>query len=122
MRTFARKQRSAPQTDSAGSAAHRRTFFAQNHAQRSLLRFQRKIGNQAVQRLIRRNAKKFEENPVPTASTRIKHDLGGIPRQVSFVKMVQSEPTINEPADKYEQEADRVASVTAYVLSHNDFP
>jgi hypothetical protein len=59
--------------------------------------------------LLQGNAEAFEESLVPTASTRFEHDFSGIPIQAPLMNMVQAERTINEPGDKYEQEADRVA-------------
>ena len=110
MRTFAQKPKDAKQTKSAKSTKPNRALSGQSRAVQSILHLQRTIGNQAVQRLLQSNAEELQAGAASTASTRFSHDFSRISIFSPSPVQVQPKLTINTPGDKYEQEADRVAS------------
>jgi hypothetical protein len=69
---------------------------------------QRTIGNQAVLRLMRNQAKGSEAD-VAASHPGLAHNFASIPVLQTPVRGIQRKLTVNEPGDAYEQEADRVA-------------
>ena len=109
MRTFAPKQNAIRAAKSASSAKPGRALAGQSAEVRSILRLQRTIGNQAVQRLLQSNAEEFEAGSAITGSTHFAHDFSRIPLHAISRAKIQSKPNVSTPGDIYEQEADRVA-------------
>ena len=72
----------------------------------SILRWQRMIGNQALQRVVQTDADGLHARLTATVTRR---DVGGTPVIGGAAKGVQRTLAINAPGDGYEQEADRVA-------------
>ena len=109
MRTFAQKPKATQQTTSAKSTIPGRAHFGQSREVNSILRLQRTIGNQAVQRMLQTDAEELEVELTGTATRRFGHDFSGIPIHASAAKAIQTKLVINRPGDSYEQEADRVS-------------
>jgi hypothetical protein len=74
-----------------------------------MLRLQRTIGNQAVQRILHTRAGEPDVGSAGAASPRLRYDFSQISLHPPVAGAVQAKRVINEPADPYEQEADRVA-------------
>ena len=111
MHTFAQKQKSTLEVNSASPARLGRTFFGQSPDGRSILHLQRMIGNHAVQRLGQDNAGGLNADSGGSTPTRFTHDFSRIPLHPEAHIMNLSELTINAPEDLCEQEADRVAEM-----------
>jgi Domain of unknown function (DUF4157) len=109
MRTFAEKPKATQQTTSAKSTIPGRAHFGQSREVNSILRLQRMIGNQAVQRLLQANAAELEGGSATPGSTRFSHDFSQIPLHPTARTKIQPKLTVSTPEDMYEQEADRVA-------------
>ncbi len=75
-----------------------------------IMRLQQRIGNQAVQRLLRANAKGLEAGSDPSAATRSAHDFTRIPVSSEAPVRLQAKLNVSAPGDVHEQEADRVAA------------
>src|SRR5262245_24830216 len=85
MRTFGQQQNQPQKRVSASQARSNTPSSEPDLPSHPLLHLQRTIGNEAVQRMLQANAE-----PPPAAA-------------------IQTKLTINQPGDKYEQEADRVS-------------
>ena len=89
MRTFVQKAKAAQQTTSAKPAIPVRAHFRHNHEVNSVLGLQRKIGNQAVLRLLQRHAE--ERNTVLTGTTSLlAHELTHVAQQGGGVRRVDT--------------------------------
>lgn len=110
MRTFVHKKNPAQEAKSVSSARPAgRAFSGQSREVRSIVRLQRTIGNQAVQRLLQANAEVPEAGSATTASTSFTHDFSRIRLHAKAHAEIQPRLTISNLRDIYEQEADRVA-------------
>ena len=111
MRTFSQKSKTTQPTTSTKSSTRSRTRVGQSHDPTSILNLQRTIGNQALQRILRSHAEEPELKAglTVTTSPRSGHNFARIPVSPSKAGTLQTKLAINEPGDKYEQEADRVA-------------
>jgi len=92
MRTFAQKPKATKQTSSTNSPKLSRSFVGQVHDINSIFHLQRTIGNQAVLRLLQ-TATEISDGKAPFFSP----------------VTIQPKLTIEQPNDKYEQEADAIA-------------
>lgn len=106
MGIFEQKAEAAQQARSVTHTMPARAPFGYNHAANAILHLQSMIGNQAVQRLMQSDAEKHSSGLPGTTSPRFGHKLSQIP---VTVRPLQTKLAINEPGDKYEQEADRIA-------------
>lgn len=109
MRTFAQKPKATRQTAPAKSTILGRAHFEQSREVNSILHLQRTIGNQAVQRLFKKNTGGVKGDSITTEIARFGHDFSRIPIHTPVVGAIQTKLAINKQGDKYEQEADRVA-------------
>ncbi len=109
MRTFAQKQKSTQNTNSASPTAHSRGFCSKKYQEPSAPYFQRTIGNQAAQPLRQANAQELEVGSTTTAPIRLAYDFSQIPIYPNGRLKAQTKLMVNTPGDVYEQEADRVA-------------
>jgi hypothetical protein len=110
MRIFTQRRKPTQQMKSLNSTTHRRTFFEQNHAVRSIMHLQCTIGNHAVQRWLQNNAEKHETGSVAAASTHTVHDFSRVPVHANIYTNMQAKLRVSHPGDEYEQEADRMAN------------
>ena len=107
MRTFAQKQ-NQPQKPVSSNLALSHTTPGLHHRTDLILFLQRTTGNQAVQRMLQTHAEK--PNAGTTAlSPRFGHDFSRISLHCSPTGVIRGKLAINEPRDKYEQEADYVS-------------
>ena len=109
MYTFVRKPKPREQSPSAKSAISERGTPGQSHELSSIPRLQRTIGNQAVQRMLQTHAGQPEVSQTGRASPRLGHDFRRISIHPPAAGARQTKLAINEPADNYEQEADRIS-------------
>lgn len=108
MRTFSPEPKANQQTTSAKSTTPSRARFGQSPEVNSILHLQRTIGNQAAQRMLQTHAEK--PNAGTTAlSPRFGHDFSRISIHSSPTGVIRGKLVINEPRDKYEQEANYVS-------------
>jgi len=111
MRTFIQKPKSIQKSNSINNTKKRdKAFFTQNAAVESILHLQRTVGNQTVLRMLQ--AQTQERDPGPprsnTMASPLGYDFTRIP--VNHAKeTVRTKLSINNPGDKYEQEADHLA-------------
>jgi Domain of unknown function (DUF4157) len=105
MRTVVAKPKEPQQTTPAKSTLPSRQSYGVN----SILRLQRIIGNQAVQRLLQDKAEELKAGSATTASTRFAHDFSRIRVHHRSSAIVQAKLAVSSPADIYEQEADRLS-------------
>src|SRR5215510_12599657 len=110
MRTFAQKPKTTQPTTSAKSPILSRSLVGQAHDPNSILNLQRTIGNQAVLRLLQRNAEERNALLTGTTSPHFGHDFSRIPISPPTTGPLQTKLAINKPGDEYEQEADRVSA------------
>lgn len=81
------------------------------HPRHPVLNLQRRIGNQALQRLLQWNAEEPRGNSTAPGSTRFGHGFGRIPLHAGVYTESQPRLTIGNSCDVHEQEADRVAKL-----------
>lgn len=108
MRTFAEKPKAPHQAPPAKSTIPGRAHVGQSHEVNSILRLQRTIGNQAMQRLLQAHAAEFAVGSATTASTRLGHAFSRIRVLPPAAGSIQTNLAINKPEDEYEQETDHV--------------
>ena len=116
MQTFMQKQ-NQPQRRVATSLAwsntaapglyHRADLI--RHLQRLIRHLQRTIGNQSVQRTLQANAEELNAGFTGTTSPCFGYDLSRVPVGSHFTGVFRTKLAVNQPGDKYEQEADRVS-------------
>jgi Domain of unknown function (DUF4157) len=107
MRSFAQKQNQPQKPVSSSLARRKMATPGPDHREHPILHLQRAIGNQAVLRMLQRDAEERETGLTGTASPRFGHDFSRIPLHPPAAGAIQT--TINQPGDEYEQEADRVS-------------
>ena len=109
MHTFAENPKTTQPTTSANATMVSRAHVGQGHDPNSILNLQRKIGNQALLRLLQSNTE--ERNAVLNGPTplHLGHDFSRIPVHPPAPGAIQTKLAINRPVDEYEQEADRVS-------------
>lgn len=106
MRTFAQKPQATQQTQSMLSGgAHAR----QRHEVNPIVHVPRRVGNQAVPRLLKNEDKERNTGLTGTASLHFGHEFSRIPLHPSTEGVLQAKLAVNTPGDNYEQEADHVA-------------
>jgi hypothetical protein len=110
MRTFTQIPKATQQTSSAQRVKASPMASKQHHDVQSILQLQRSLGNQAVQRLMPTNSESLEVEPSIQATPRFGHDFSRIPVHTPATGAIQTKLAIRKPGDRYEQEADRVAS------------
>lgn len=93
------------------------------HANRGLttsgiLMLQRTIGNQGVQRILQNQERNADASSLVRKPLGFGHDFSRIPMQPR-PNSASENLTINEPGDKYEQEADRVAEQVMRISQPN---
>src|SRR5262245_41982942 len=108
MRTFAENHKATQQATSAKATVRTPSHFGHIHEANSLLRLQRTIGNQAIQRLLQINAEERKAALTSTASSYFGRDFSRIPLHPPASGAMQMKLAISQPGDKYEQEADRI--------------
>ena len=99
MRYRATRPREDRQADCARSAALRHLQLEEAHDVAPILQLQRKIGNQAVRRLLQSGGRRLGPGAVEAVS----------PRHAGAGEKTSSEPRIGAPDDAFEREADRIA-------------
>lgn len=118
MRTFAEKTKATHQTKSAKPTIFGRAHFGHNREVISILRLQRAVGNQALQRLLQNNADELVVDSTITASPRFAHDFSRISVHPKSPANVQAKLTVDPPGDHYEQQAERVADLLMSMPEH----
>jgi hypothetical protein len=108
MRVFAQTQ-NRPHKQVSSSFARSNTANGPNHLADFSLHLQRTIGNQALLRMLQTRAEAPEVELTGTASARFGHDFRRVPGRRPAPEAIQIKPAINQPGDKFEQEADRVS-------------
>ena len=108
MRIFAQKQ-DGPQKQVASSFARSNPANGPNHPADLILHLQRKVGNQALLRMLQTPDEEPEVGLTGMASPRFGHDFSPVPVQPSAPAAIQIKPAIHQPGDKFEQEADRIS-------------
>ena len=109
MQAFAQKQNQSQKPVASSLARPKMATPGPEHREHPLLRLQRTIGNQAVLRMLKRDAEEPEVGLTGTASPRFGHDFSQIPIHSPAVGAIQAKLAINQPGDEYEQEAHRVS-------------
>ena len=104
MRTFAPIPAITQQTRVAVSGA---VISRQHRDVNSILRVQRMIGNQAVQRLLQTEAEDNNTSPIPDASPRLSCDFRRIPLHPTAPARIRPKRNINSLAER-DEESDRV--------------
>lgn len=119
MHTFAQKPKATQQTTSAKSTTPGQARLGQGREVHSTLHLQRTIGNQAVQRLLKRTTEDIKGDSATTDNTHFGHDFSRIPVNSKLPLKIQTKLTVSTPVDKYEQEASQVADA---VMAGNTLP
>jgi Domain of unknown function (DUF4157) len=109
VRTLTQRQMSAQKAAPSSLARPNRTAPGPVPVNHALLRLQRTVGNQAVQRMLQAHAEGRRAGPAASTSPRFGHDFIRIPIHLPAAGVIQTQLAINTPGDKYEQDADRVA-------------
>lgn len=109
MRTFAHKTKPTQHAISSAFTKPSRAFLGQSHQVSSVLRLQRTIGNQAVQRLQAKTEESEANSATSTSLPGFSHDFSRIAVHASAPVAIRPKLTISTPGDSYEQEADRIA-------------
>ncbi len=115
MRTFAQEPKATQQATLTKPMALGPAHSGQSRRVNSILRLQRTIGNQAVQRLLEANTKNGKEHSTVTGILRSGPDFLQIP--VAPVG-IQPKLTVGTPGDIYEQEAGGVANMVTQMPDH----
>src|SRR5215475_15736700 len=74
-----------------------------------ILRLQRTIGNQAVQRMLQTNAEELEVGLSSTVSPLFGRGLSRTPIHSPAAAAIQTKLAVSKPGDIYEQQADRIS-------------
>ena len=109
MRTFMQNPKESQQTTSAKFTKPSPANHEQSREMSPALHLQRRIGNQAVQRLLQTNAEEPGLAPPGTSRSRLAHDSKRTPLHPPSAGAIQTKMMISQPQDKHEQEADRVS-------------
>ena len=113
MRTFGQKAKGTLQIRCENSREPSPSLLGQRRNAQDIFQLQHAIGNQGVPGLLHSNFGEFEAGSTPIATKGVGHDFSRIPvfspTRLSPVK-IQSKLMVDTPGDRYEQEADRVAS------------
>jgi hypothetical protein len=109
MHTFAEKVEATQQTTSTKSTILSRCHSEQSPEMGSILHLQRTLGNQAVQQTVQTNSGQPKAELTGPASPRFGHDFSRISIHPPAAGAIQTTLAINEPGDRYEQDADRTA-------------
>lgn len=109
MRTFAQKPKAPQQATPAKSTIPSRARFGQSLEVSSMLRLQRTIGNQAMQRMLQTNAEELEVGLASTALPHVAHDFSQIPLHPKWPANVHAKLTVGPPGNIFEQQADRIS-------------
>jgi hypothetical protein len=109
MYTFAKKPKSTQQTTSANHTRSDLAHVNQGREVSPIQHSQRRIENQAIQRLPQTHAEQREMSAVSIESARFGHDFSRIPVYPKARPEMQPKLKISHPGDRFEQEADRVA-------------
>ncbi|HYG80274.1 MAG TPA: DUF4157 domain-containing protein [Pyrinomonadaceae bacterium] len=104
MKAYA-QNRSKPRQLSRNSKGSGAKPHAASHVVHQILHLQRSIGNQAVGRLLRENARRRDASPDASAATRPEHETRPSETPAGF----QAKLTVNAPGDIYEREADSIS-------------
>jgi Domain of unknown function (DUF4157) len=108
MRTFAQKPKAIQQITPAKSAIFSRAHFGQHRDLNSILKLQRTIGNQAVQRLLRVNKGDVKRESIPEIAG-FGNVFSRTPLRSPAPGAIQTKLSVNKPGDQYQQEADRIS-------------
>jgi uncharacterized protein DUF4157 len=108
MRTFTEKPKAAQRSTSGNSFVTDQAHTTEASDAKTIFRLQRTIGNHAVQRLFQEKNSDAHGNPA-SETTPYPHHPGRIPVNLSVATIIQTKLTVNEPGDKFEQEADSIA-------------
>ena len=109
MHTFIQKPKASERAILAKSTITGLVPFGQGREVSSIIRLQRNIGNQAVQRLPRNDAEQGAMNAASRASPRFVHNFCRISVYPKGHTESQPKLKVSTPGEIYEQEADRVA-------------
>ena len=109
MRSLSQKPKETPQNKTSDPVKPTETFPGQDQPVSSILYLQRKIGNQAVQRLLQPAPEPLEADSANKASSGLDHEFNRIPTSSPAPVHVQPKLLVNTPGDPYEREADLVA-------------
>jgi hypothetical protein len=109
MRTFAQKQNQLQKPVPSNLARSHATTPGLHHRADLILRVQRMIGNQAVQRMLQTQAEELKAGLTGTSSSHFGRDFSRIPIHTPATGAIQTKLAVNGPADEYEQEADRIS-------------
>jgi hypothetical protein len=107
MRTFTQKQNQPQKPVSSSIARPQMAAAGPDHRKHPILGLQRAIGNQAVQRMLQRDAEELEARPTGMASPRFGHDFSRIPLYPPAAGATKL--AIDKPGDECRQEACRIS-------------
>lgn len=106
---FTKKPPSTQQTTPAKAMEDSRSSLAQGRDVQSILHLHRTIGNQAVLRLLQAEKENIKASALSNVSTIFTPKFSRIPGYPSSRNGIQTKLKLNDPGDRYEQEADRIA-------------
>ncbi len=109
MRTFAEKPKAAQRTAPFKSPLPGRAHFGQCREVNSILHLHRRIGNQAVQRLLQAKSGGLEAVSDATAPACSGHDFSRMPVHAGASAKIPSKLAVTTPGDIYEKEADHIS-------------
>ena len=109
MHTFAQKPKATQHTPSAKPLIRGRAHPAQSPEVRSILTSQHMIGNQVVRGSVQTDAGQLGAELTGPVSPRLGHEFSRITIHPRAAGAIQTRLAMNEPGDRYEREADRVA-------------
>ena len=109
MRTYKKRPKSTKSTSSTKPSNVGRSNVSQGHDPGLILNFKRRIGNQAVLRLLKRTDEERKAVSTERASACIGYDFPRVSARSPESAEIQAKLTISRPRDEYEEEADRVA-------------
>jgi outer membrane protein OmpA-like peptidoglycan-associated protein len=118
MRTFVEQQKKSQRTDTANSIRYR-TAFSLGRAAQLIPSTPRTLDNPPGLRMSQSSKQDSATISLPTPVSRLGHDFSRIHVHPPAVGTVQVKFAVNRPGDRYEQEADRVAT---QVMNMPDFP
>lgn len=103
MRTFEQKPKTTKLTTSTKASTVSRANTGQGHAPNSTLNLQRTLGNQALMRLLQRNAEEPNASLTSTTSHQLGHDFSQIRVTLPTAGAIQTKLTVDESRGAYEQ-------------------
>lgn len=105
MQTFVEKPKATQQARSPKARVTGRSGLELSHAGNEILHLQRRIGNQALQRLLQNTAEEHKAAFTGAALPHVGQDFSRVPIHPPVASAMQMKPAISQPGDAYAQEA-----------------